>query len=150
MLTLSGFFILWGLYFGILLVIEKIFLKKFIDKTKVFKYIYTSLIVVISFLIFNASSLSEIGISLKNMFLLNDIPLTGQVTNYYLRSYFILFIIAIIGATPLFKNILGHLNKTKLNKFISVLEPIFYLALLTLSTAYLIDASFNPFLYFRF
>ena len=143
-------FILWGLYFGILLVIEKIFLKKFIDKTKVFKYIYTSLIVVISFLIFNAPSLSEIGISLKNMFLLNDIPLTGQVTNYYLRSYFILFIIAIIGATPLFKNILGHLNKTKLNKFISVLEPIFYLALLTLSTAYLIDASFNPFLYFRF
>ena len=98
-------FILWGLYFGVLLVIEKIFLSKFLNKTKVFKYIYTSLIVVISFLIFNASSLSDIGVSLKNMFFLNNIPLTGQVTMYYLRSYLVLFIIAIVGATPLFKNI---------------------------------------------
>ena len=143
-------FILWGLYFGVLLVIEKIFLHKFIEKTKVFKYIYTSLIVVISFLIFNATSLSEIGVSLKNMFFLNNIPLTGQVTMYYLRSYLVLFIIAIIGATPLFKNIVNKLNNTKLNKIINILEPIFYLVLLTLSTAYLIDASFNPFLYFRF
>ena len=69
---------------------------------------------------------------------------------YYLRSYLVLFIIAIIGATPLFKNIVNKLNNTKLNKIINILEPIFYLALLTLSTAYLIDASFNPFLYFRF
>ena len=143
-------FILWGLYFGILLVIEKIFLAKFLNKTKVFKYIYTSLIVVISFLIFNASSLSDIGVSLKNMFFLNNIPLTGQVTTYYLRSYLVLFIIAIVGATPLFKNIFIKLNNTKVNKIINILEPIFYLILLTLSTAYLIDASFNPFLYFRF
>ena len=143
-------FILWGLYFGILLVIEKIFLAKFLNKTKVFKYIYTSLIVVISFLIFNASSLSDIGVSLKNMFFLNNIPLTGQVTTYYLRSYLVLFIIAIVGATPLFKNIFIKLNNTKVNKAINILEPIFYLILLTLSTAYLIDASFNPFLYFRF
>ncbi len=143
-------FILWGLYFGVLLVIEKIFLAKFLDKTKIFKYIYTSLIVVISFLIFNAASLSEIGNSLKNMFFLNNIPLTGQVTIYYLRSYLVLFIIAIIGATPLMKNVVSKLNNTKLNKVINILEPIFYLILLTLSTAYLIDASFNPFLYFRF
>lgn len=143
-------FILWGLYFGVLLVIEKIFLAKFLDKTKIFKYIYTSLIVVISFLIFNAASLSEIGNSLKNMFFLNNIPLTGQVTIYYLRSYLVLFIIAIIGATPLMKNVVSKLNNTKLNKVINILEPIFYLTLLTLSTAYLIDASFNPFLYFRF
>ena len=143
-------FILWGLYFGVLLVIEKIFLAKFLDKTKIFKYIYTLLIVVISFLIFNAASLSEIGNSLKNMFFLNNIPLTGQVTIYYLRSYLVLFIIAIIGATPLMKNVVSKLNNTKLNKVINILEPIFYLILLTLSTAYLIDASFNPFLYFRF
>lgn len=143
-------FILWGLYFGVLLVIEKIFLAKFLDKTKIFKYIYTSLIVVISFLIFNAASLSEIGNSLKNMFFLNNIPLTGQVTIYYLRSYLVLFIIAIIGATPLMKNVVSKLNNTKINKVINILEPIFYLTLLTLSTAYLIDASFNPFLYFRF
>ena len=143
-------FILWGLYFGVLLVIEKMFLQKFLDKTKVFKYIYTSLIVVISFLIFNAASLSEIGNSLKNMFFLNNIPLIGQVTIYYLRSYLVLFIIAIIGATPLMKNVVSKLNNTKVNMIINILEPVFYLTLLMLSTAYLIDASFNPFLYFRF
>lgn len=143
-------FILWGLYFGVLLVIEKIFLAKFLDKTKIFKYIYTSLIVVISFLIFNAASLSEIGNSLKNMFFLNNLPLIGQVTIYYLRSYLVLFIIAIIGATPLMKNVVSKLNNTKVNMIINILEPVFYLTLLMLSTAYLIDASFNPFLYFRF
>ena len=64
-------FIIWGLYFGVLLLIEKFLLKKYIDKTKVFKYIYTMVIVIISFLIFNTEGISNIITSIKNMFFLN-------------------------------------------------------------------------------
>ena len=84
------------------------------------------------------------------MFFINDIPLVGTETLYYLRSYLVLFLVAIIGATPLIKNIIIKLKETKVKKVISVLEPITYIALITLCTAFLIDASFNPFLYFRF
>ena len=143
-------FIIWGLYFGVLLVIEKLFLKKYIDKTKVFKYIYTSLIVVISFLIFNSNSVNEIFTSLGNMFMINDIPLISGTTIYYLKSYLVLLIISIIGATPLMKNILVKIKKGKYGKVVECLEVVGCMALLVLTTAFLIDASFNPFLYFRF
>ena len=143
-------FILWGLYFGILLVIEKIFLSKLLEKTRIIKYLYTIVIVIISFLIFNSLTVNEIVNSLKNMFFLNSIPLTTIETNYYFRSYLVLLIISIIAATPLFKNIIIKLRKTKLEKVIDILEPIYYLVLLILCTSFLIDASFNPFLYFRF
>ena len=143
-------FIIWGLYFGIILVIEKVWVKPYLDKTKVLKYIYTSVIVVISFLIFNVTSFNEILLELKNMFFLNDIPFVNKEVIYQLRNYFMLFVIAIIGATPLMKIIISKLRGTKFNKVIDILEPIYYLVLLILSTAFLIDNSFNPFLYFRF
>ena len=143
-------FIIWGLYFGTLLVIEKFLLGKLLEKTKVIKYIYTSLIIIISFLIFSVESVPEIITSLKNMFLLSDIPFTSLETNYYLRSYLVLLIISLIGATPLFKTIIGKLKETKLKIVIDILEPIYLIGLLLLCTAFLIDASFNPFLYFRF
>ena len=143
-------FIIWGLYFGIILVIEKIFLGKYLEKTKVLKYIYSLLIIVIGFLIFNSNSVNEIFISLKNMFLISDIPFSSRETIYYLKSNLLLIIISIVGATPLIKNIVCKIKKTKFSIVIDVLEPIVYIILLTLCTAFLIDASFNPFLYFRF
>ena len=143
-------FILWGLYFFIFLIIEKYLLKKYLDKTKVIKHIYTILIVIISFLIFNTETIPEIINSLKNMFFINDIPTITKETLYYLRSNIVLFIIAIIGATPFMKLLIGKLKETRLKIVIDVLEPVTYIVLLTLTTAFLIDASFNPFLYFRF
>lgn len=143
-------FIIWGLYFGTLLVIEKLILGKLLEKTKIIKYIYTSIIIIISFLIFSVESVPEILTSLKNMFFITDIPFTSLETNYYLRSYLVLLIISIIGATPLFKIIIGKLKETKLKVAIDILEPIYLISLLLLCTAFLIDASFNPFLYFRF
>ncbi len=143
-------FIIWGLYFGILLVIEKLFLGKLLEKTKILKYIYTTIIVIISFLIFSVETVPGILTNLKNMFFLSDIPLTSLETNYYLRSYLTLLIISIIGATPLLKNIISKLKETKIKGIINILEPIYIIILLILSTAFLIDASFNPFLYFRF
>ena len=143
-------FIIWGLYFGILLVIEKMFLKKFIDKTKIFKYIYTSFIVVISFLIFSTDNTKDIFVSLGNMFMINDIPLTSSSTLYFLKSNLLLIIISIIGATPLMKNLILKLRKSKYKKIVDTLEVVCLMGLLVLTTAFLIDASFNPFLYFRF
>ena len=143
-------FIIWGLYFGVILVIEKLFIGKYIEKTKVFKYIYSLIIIIISFLIFNSNTTNEIFNSLKNMFFLNNLDIINNETIYYLRSYLVLLIISIISATPLIKNIISKLNQTKVKRIIEILEPITYIILLILSTAFLIDESFNPFLYFRF
>lgn len=143
-------FIIWGLYFGVLLVIEKMFLKKFIDKTKVFKYIYTSIIVVISFLIFSTDNVKDIFSSLGNMFMINDIPLTSCSTIYYLKNNLVLLIISIIGATPLMKYLVKKIRLSKFKKAVECLEVVVVLGLLILTTAFLVDASFNPFLYFRF
>ncbi len=143
-------FIIWGLYFGILLVVEKLFLGKYLEKTKLIKYIYTSIIVIISFLIFSVDSVPDILNNLKNMFFLSNIPFTSLETTYYLKSNLILLIISILGATPLLKNIIIKLKETKLKVLIDFLEPIYIIVLLILCTSFLIDASFNPFLYFRF
>lgn len=143
-------FILWGIYFGVILVIEKLFLGKYLEKTKVLKYIYSLVIVIISFLIFNSNSVTDALVGLKNMFLINDIPFSSKETIYYLKSNFILLIVSIIAATPFIKNIIYKIKNTKFKIIIDILEPVTYLFLLTLSTAFLIDASFNPFLYFRF
>ncbi len=143
-------FIIWGLYFAVILVIEKLFLKKYIDKTKIFKYFYTSFIVVISFLIFNSNSISEIFNSLGNMFMLNNIPISSKSTIYYLKNNFVLLIISIIGATPIMKNIISKFKNTKYKGIIDFFEVVGCITLLILATAFLIDESFNPFLYFRF
>lgn len=143
-------FIIWGLYFGIILVIEKLYIGKYLEKTKIIKYIYSFIIIVISFLIFNSTTTNEILTNLKNMFCLNNIPFTNQETTYYLKSYLILLLIAFISATPLLKNTISKIKNTKYKIIIDILEPITYVLLLVLSTSFLIDESFNPFLYFRF
>jgi len=143
-------FILWGLYFGVILVIEKIFLKNYLDKTKIIKHIYSLIIIIVSFLIFNANSLTEINMGLKNMFFINSIPFYDKEVMYYLKSYLVLLIIAIISSTPLFKLMINKIKNTRFKVFMDILEPITYILLLILCTAFLIDESFNPFLYFRF
>ena len=143
-------FIIWGIYFFIFLIIEKFILNKYLEITKVLKYIYTLIIIIISFMIFNTESIHEIFNNLKNMFYINDIPLINKETIYYIRSYLVLFIISIISSTPLLKIIIIKLNNTKIKKVINILEPFIIIILIILTTAYLIDDSFNPFLYFRF
>ena len=143
-------FIIWGMYFGFILLIEKLYIGKYLKKTKVFKYIYSLLIIIIGFLIFNTTNVSDIINSVKNMFLINKIPFYSLETLYYLRSNLVLLIVSILAATPLFKNVVLKVKKTKFKVVVDVLEPIVYIILLTLCTAFLIDASFNPFLYFRF
>ena len=144
-------FIIWGLYFGILLIIEKFFLKDFLDKHKIFSHIYTLFLVIISFVIVNSNSIADIFSFLKNMFGFTNIPFVNNETIYYFKSYLILLIISILASTPLFKNIYLKIKNTNKCKILfDMLESIIYIGLLILCTAFLIDSSFNPFLYFRF
>lgn len=144
-------FIVWGLFFAVLLVIEKLFLLKLLEKTKVIKRIYIALAVLISFVIFNASDMREAFSYIGGMFGASSIPIINSEMLYYLRSYAVVIILALIGSTPIVKNLaLKFENGTKSGKVIKVLEPVAVAALLVIMTAYLVDGSFNPFLYFRF
>lgn len=144
-------FIIWGLYFGIILVIEKKFLLDFLKKHKVISHIYTMLLVIISFIIFNANSFTEVTEFMKNIFGFNNLPFINQETIYYLKSYITMIVIASIASTPLLRNICLKINENKkMDKIMGILEIIYVFIVLILVTAFLIDSSFNPFLYFRF
>ena len=142
-------YILWGLYFGLILVIEKKFLLKYFGKHKLIGNIITNLCVVIGFVFFfNESNILNILIS---MFTGKGIKLCNMVTIYYLKNYLVLLIISIIACTPLMKNLITKLNKNKkINKVFNIIEPIILIGLLVLCTSFIVDASSNPFLYFRF
>ncbi|MGN1269728.1 MAG: MBOAT family O-acyltransferase [Clostridia bacterium] len=141
-------FIIWGLYFGILLILEKLILGKILQKLPKFVgRIYTLLIVMISFIIFNGEGTKQILQNIGGLVGIGGIPLLSVESIYYFKSYFIAILVGIIGATPILKNIA---NNKKIYKIINVLEPIFLLVIFLVSTSYIVDGSFNPFLYFRF
>lgn len=142
-------FILWGLYFGTILVIEKRFFLMFFEKHKIIGNIVTNILVVIGFVFFyNEKNILDIFIK---MFTGRGISFTNVSTNYYLLNYLVLLIISFIVCTPLLKNIINKCKKNKnLNLVISIVEPIVLIGLLVLSTAFIVDASSNSFLYFRF
>ena len=141
-------FIIWGLYFGILLVIEKFLFKKFLEKSpKILSRFYVLLIVMISFIIFSGNSTTQIFKNLGGLIGINTSAFASLESIYYLKSFFVVLLIGIIGATKLPTNIA---NNIKIQKLRNVLEPIFLLVILVLSTSYIIDSTFNPFLYFRF
>ena len=141
-------FIIWGLYFGILLMIEKLFLKKFLDKLpKFISRIYVLFIVMVSFIIFSGANTTEIFKNLSGLIGIGTNSLISVESIYYLKSFLIVLILGIIGSTKLPTNIA---NSDKLKKITNVLEPIFLLLVLVISTSYIIDSTFNPFLYFRF
>ena len=141
-------FVIWGLYFGILLILEKVFLNKYLEKIpKALRHIYTLLIVMISFVIFNSESMTLIMQNVGGLLGINTSGVISQESLYYLKSYLVILIIGMIGATPILKRLA---NMEKLHKVINIVEPVFLLVILTLCTSYIIDGSFNPFLYFRF
>lgn len=145
-------FIIWGLYFAVFLVLEKLFIKKLLDRLPAFmSHIYTLLIITVSFVIFKGEGMGEAIETLKGMFGLLDVPLTNMITNYYIKSYSVVLTIGAIGATPLVSGLVKKAAANKLcERMISLLEPVMHTVLLLLVTGYLVDGSFNPFLYFRF
>ena len=139
-------FLLWGLYYGILLLVEKFFLGKYL-KGKVLPRIYVMLLTILGFVLFHSATASEALLEIGRMFGLGGLPVINATALYYLKSYAVLLVLCALGSTPLPKYLAG---KIQAHKAIVVLQPAMVLAVLLLVTACLVDGSFNPFLYFRF
>ncbi len=143
-------FILWGVYFAILLLCEKFIWGKVLERLGALRHIYVLFLILISFIIFNCTTLSDIGTYVGGLFGLGGEAFANHMTLYYLRSYLVVIILAIIGATPIPKMLYNKLSSSKLGGAVSVIKPVILAILLIVMTAYLVDGSFNPFLYFRF
>ena len=139
-------FILWGLFFAVFLVLEKWVLGGFLQKSRILSHLYVALLVLVSFTIFNSGSLPAMADALGAMFGAAGLPFLTAETVYYLKSYAILLVIALVGATPLMK----HLALKLPQKLRNIGELLYVPAILVACTAFLVDGAFNPFLYFRF
>lgn len=139
-------FILWGLLYAAFLLLEKAVpgLQKL---PAVLRWSYTMLVVVLGFVLFNAESLTQAGNDWAALFGVAGLPAVTAETVYYLKSYAVLFLLGIVGATPIPKTVAQKLRDTKAGE---ILELALLLMLLAVCTAYLVDGSFSPFLYFRF
>ena len=139
-------FVLWGLLFAALLLLEK-GLPGLQKLPGALRHGYVLLAVCLSFVLFNADTLSQAGGDFAALFGFAGLPLTTAETGYYLRSYAPLLLAACVGATPLVKR---GAQKLEQYRGVQILEPLLWIALALISTAYLVDGSFSPFLYFRF
>lgn len=144
-------FIIWGLYFAVILMLEKLVLLPVLQKSGAFKHIYVLFLVIISFVIFNAADMTEAFNYIGGMFGGGGIAVLSPEAVYYFKSNLVILLIAIVGATPICKRLVNRLEASpKGAAIVGVLEPIVLMFLMALCTAYLVDGSFNPFLYFRF
>ena len=139
-------FVLWGLLFAALLLVEK-WVPGLQKLPGILRHGYVLLLVVISFVLFNAETLSQAGSDLAGVFGFGGVPVVTAETLYYLKSYALLFLAGFIGATPLVRDTASRISNTKIG---AVLEPLLLAGLLLVCSAYLVDGSFSPFLYFRF
>lgn len=145
-------FIIWGLIFAALLIAEKQFIRNLLGKVpSVLAHLYVLLVVLLSFVFFNADGISQSIENIRGMFGFLSVPLTSAGVKYYFKSYAFILIIAAIGATPLPAAVAAKVKEHATGKkIINIFEPAAHVILLVLVTGYLIDGSFNPFLYFRF
>jgi alginate O-acetyltransferase complex protein AlgI len=145
-------FIVWGLYFGVLLLVEKMFLRKALERVGFLAHLYTLLIVMFSFVLFDAPTFGIAIARVGQMLGAGADSAAGPWSLYYLRSYALPLLTAAVGCTPLPKRLYQTLADKRVSgaRALTVLEPLGVAVLLALSTAYLIDGSFNPFIYFRF
>lgn len=144
-------FVVWGLMFAVLLIMEKLWLLKPLSKCRPLAHLYVVFFVVISFVIFNAENMGQALSDIGGLFGAGGIPLVSAEAVYCLRSFALVLILAVFGATPLLRNGLVRLSQyPTAGKVLNALEPFTLFVLLLVMTGYLVDGSFNPFLYFRF
>ena len=140
-------FMLWGLYYGIILIIEKFFLKDFLSKLpNTLKHIYTMLVVIIGWLIFASTDLSMFSVYFSNMFNIFKYPFIDETFMFYFKSYFIIIVISTLLSMPIYQNIKKKLN----SRGWMIISLILYLVFFFITVSYLVSDSYNPFLYFRF
>lgn len=144
-------FVVWGLMFAVLLIMEKLWLLKPLSKCRPLAHLYVVFFVVISFVIFNAENMGQALSDIGGLFGAGGIPLVSAEAVYCLRSFALVLILAVFGATPLLRNgLVGLSQYPTAGKVLNALEPFTLFILLLVMTGYLVDGSFNPFLYFRF
>jgi len=139
-------FVLWGLLFAALLLLEK-WVPGLQKLPNALRHGYVLLAICLSFVLFNGESFAQVGSDFAGLFGMAGLPMVTTETLYYLRSYGLLFVFGILGATPLVRNAANRLQNVKI---VQILEPVALIGLLLVCTAYLVDGSFSPFLYFRF
>lgn len=141
-------FVLWGALFGVILVIEKLWLLRGLERLpKIVRHMYVLFLVLLSFVLFNADSVGGALGTIGGLFGYGGLAAVSAEAIYYLRSFAVLLIVAAVGATELPLRFGRWLGSKSIS---AVLEPVAVAALAIACTAYLVDGSFNPFLYFRF
>ena len=141
-------FIVWGLFFGVIIFIEKMGLLKVLDKLPSFLCnIYTMFFVVISWVFFDTYTLKDSMVYIGNMFGLNNNIAYDNMACYLLDTNKVFFITAIVCSTPLIKYLIEYLKKSLVGKIVLIM---FYIGIIIISTSLLVGESYNPFLYFRF
>ena len=144
-------FVFWGLFYAVLLMAEKFFLLPALKKGRVLPHVYVLLAVTLGFVLFDAASLKDALHQLGTLFGAGTASGLGTEALYMLRSYGVVLALAALGATPLPAMLWKKVQEAKsLAPVLTVAEPLCTFALLALCTAFLVDGSFNPFLYFRF
>ena len=143
----SANFIAWGLYYFVLLVLEKYVYGKYLDKLpSVLKHIYAIALILIGWTIFSFDDWGQLVNYIGTLFSLSGGIITHDALSNVI-SYLPLLIAAAVASLPLAKNIY---NRVKNQKWVMAAEIIFCAAVLLLCTASLVNQSYNPFLYFRF
>lgn len=144
-------FIIWGLYFGGFIILEKIWLGKKLERLpSLLSIFYTFFIVVIGWVLFDTANLSSAGEFYKAMFGGNG-KLFDSIAFYELKNYALIFLLCIIGSGNFMKNLYDKLKRSfSMSKVLSNVMPLVQTAMMLICTAFLVDASYNPFLYFRF
>ena len=138
-------FVLWGLMFAVLLLSEK-WVPALQKLPNILRHGYVLFLVMISFVLFNADTLSQAGSDIAGLFGFGGVPALTEQTLYYLRSYGLLFLLGFIGSTPVIRDTARRIGETRIG---AVLEPLVLILLLLVCTGYLVDGSFSPFQYFR-
>ena len=139
-------FVVWGLFFGIMLMIEK-WVPGLQKLPGILRHVYVLIAVIFSFVLFNADSFAMALGDFAGLLGLSNVPAVTPASVYYLKSYGVLFCVGILGSTPVVRRAGERILESK---WAAVLEPLFLGAMLLVCTAYLVDGSFSPFLYFRF
>ena len=140
-------FLLWGLFFAVMLIIEKTFLLNLLKKTPaVVQHVYTLFFLLVSWALFAVEDFGQMGVYLAAMFGSAGGGLADSAAGYYLRSYLPMLLVAAVASTPLAVRVWEKIPE----KAVKLVLPILLLGGLTVCTAYLVDATYNPFLYFRF
>ncbi len=145
-------FVLWGVFFGFVLCLERFVLQKILKKLpEVLNHIYVLTTIAVSMVIFNGNGISASARQLCAMFGIGANEILGNEALYYLKSYIVVIVVSIFAALPIFTTTRRKLAKYSFYTMTeNVISPIVPAILIIVSTAYLVDGSFNPFLYFRF